>query len=350
MALKHFKTACLLAALAALLCTAALAAPEDGEDADAAAEAAYDEAAVPRYAGEIEYDMDYAGRLDPYTGLPYSGESAAISDGTRVRLTDDMYYDRTESLFVYPFAGGLQELRCSVADGMIVSEPVSVSADEGVLVTVYRDGVEVDADAPLNTVGEYSVTASTGGYTGQILDFTIVGPRTSLIQSYPMPQEFYIRSATFDGEEIFFERYYADMAQEGAYTIQYTCPKTGLDYTLSTVIDRTPPTLDFFGRVDDNGYIRSALRFEGLGDGDTLFVERDGESFGVSIQAGAGSVSEPGRYVFTVMDSAGNSTTYDYTILLYFDLNSLVFFALTLSVLAGAIGYVIYQRRRLSVR
>lgn len=50
------------------------------------------------------------------------------------------------------------------------------------------------------------------------------------------------------------------------------------------------------------------------------------------------------------MDKAGNVTQYAFTILIYFDLNSLLFFGIALAAAAAVGAYIVISRKRLTVR
>ena len=50
------------------------------------------------------------------------------------------------------------------------------------------------------------------------------------------------------------------------------------------------------------------------------------------------------------MDQAGNLSEYYFTILIYFDLNSLVFMAMVVGVLAAVGIYLWLSRKRLKIR
>ena len=50
------------------------------------------------------------------------------------------------------------------------------------------------------------------------------------------------------------------------------------------------------------------------------------------------------------MDEAGNLTTYEFSILVYFDFNSLVFIGMLAAVLVAVGAYIVLSRKRLEVR
>lgn len=297
-------------------------------------------------AGTRAVDFTYTGALDPETGAPLSASEAAAS--SRVVLSDTMYYDSESRLYVYPVGGGPSEVYATVADGMIVTEPVRVSASEGLPLSVKRDGEELDDPTAqeIAQIGQYIVSARDGDTPQRLFTFRIVGTTTNLAGGYAMPEGFFILSAERDGGDTYFERAFIGMEDEGNYHIEYICPDTGRRYTLETTVDRTPPKLTLEGRVDKKGRFHSAVRVGGLGEGDSVYMTRDGSSVRFPSD---GVLTESGVYTLEAFDSAGNGSSCHFTILVYFDLNSLIFFALGCFSLVGVAGYVIYKRKRLRV-
>lgn len=291
-------------------------------------------------------DIFYSGALDTETGAPLS--AIQVTETNRVNISDGCVYDRSLGLFVYPVGSGLSEVRSSAADGMVLTEPVRISASEGVTPTVYRNGQQLETSAldNISQPGEYSVSARDAGSAVNLFSFTIVGPVSDLAGGYDMPSGFYITDATLDEEEAYFEQTYIDMDDEGAYHVEYMCPATSLHYTLDTIIDRTPPQLSLEGRLDKKGRYHSAVQVSGLEEGDTVSMVLDGENVRFPQN---GLLTASGIYSLEAFDSAGNSAKEQFTILVYFDMNSLMFFALVAVSVAGIAGYVIYKRKRLKI-
>ncbi|MBO5517427.1 MAG: hypothetical protein J6A42_05055 [Firmicutes bacterium] len=297
-------------------------------------------------------DTTYDGYLDPVTGDPLNGTTSyEAEDGSRTIVTDGVYYDWNLHTYVYPIAGTLGEVYSDAADGMVLGESVAVSCTDDVTIRVYRDGEEVPGDlSNLNVPGSYVVNLDQGGNTRRMLGFTLVGSRTNAIHTFRTPEGFYISSVTMDGETVYTDRYSLDMELEGEYTVEYTCMATDMPYTLSTTIDRTPPVLTFRGKMDENNRMRSALLFEGLQQGDTIYLLRSGEHVQPTLNGdGTGAVYDPGNYIMRVFDAAGNETEYTFTILMYFNASSLAFFALVLAVVIAVIAYIIINRKRLKI-
>ena len=318
--MKHAIRAVLAAALCVLLGTAAYAAPNDP-------------------------DIYYSGPLDSVTGAPLTSSAA---EAARVWVSDGVYYDFERHAYAYPVGDGLYEVYASVADGMIVTGTVGISADDAAALSVYRDGEALEnADlSEISQIGNYVISVKNGDRTENLFDFRIIGPETNLSGGYSMPAGFYILDATRGEKETFYERSYIAMQDEGLYHIEYICPASGLRYTLDTTVDRTPPQIALEGRRDDAGRFHSAVDVTGLRAGDTVSMTYNDAQAAFPAD---GHLDESGIYTLWVTDSAGNTAMEQFAIMVYFDLNSLIFFALLCASLAGVLGYMLYKRKKLKV-
>ena len=140
------------------------------------------------------------------------------------------------------------------------------------------------------------------------------------------------------------------MSEEGAYQIVYESFITELSYTLTTTIDRTGPELTFEGRIDKNGRYHSEVKYYKVGEGDRVVLFQDGVEVTPSIAAdGTGTILDSGNYILDAYDAAGNMTEYTFTIMVYFNVNSLVFIALLLAVIIGVLVYIFIKRERLKI-
>lgn len=315
---------------AALLCTSALAAPEESE----------------RFAGEI----GYSGVVDAETGYA-NGTARDKSSDTLVTVADGIEYDRASGYFLVSPGDGAT-LRASVTDGLIVNAPAYLSVEGDARLALYRGGesVELPDNGVLDEAGEYVLNRADETSERRLMSFTVVDGPTNGVLSYSMPDGFYVREATLDGEEIAYDRYRVDLSREGSYHIVARCPDAELDETLDVVIDRTPPELVLEGNVGADNRVRGAVTFSGVGADETVSLTRNGEQYRVTMNGGRGVLRETGSYVLTAVDEAGNAATYQFTILLYLDANALWFAILTALALCGVLGYVIWKRRHLRVR
>ena len=293
-------------------------------------------------------DTGYSGYLDPETGEPAEDDT---SDSGRVELSDTMYYDWDSHDYVYPINSNLGDLHCSVADGMIVTSPVSVSTGVSTVITVYKDGEVYNGSySGISDPGEYVVQADVDGQKKQILSFTILGELVSSLSSFIVPDGFYVTEATRNGEPIYTDRYSVSLAEEGTYRITYESYATDLSYTLTTTIDRTGPELIFEGRTDKQGRYHSAVTYSKILEGDYVVLFRDGVEVTPSIAPdGTGTILDSGNYILDAYDAAGNMTEYTFTIMVYFNVNSVIFIILVLLVIAGVLAYIFFKRERLKI-
>ena len=107
-----------------------------------------------------EIDMSYTGAIDIFNGQPID-ESADTADTDIVVFDESSYFDRRDGMFVYRVSGAGNEIRCSVADGMMTSDHVRVEVSEGMDCTIYLDGEQTDVFdlSDLSEAGSYAVTA-----------------------------------------------------------------------------------------------------------------------------------------------------------------------------------------------
>lgn len=301
-------------------------------------------AALTVTASAADVDFGYSGQLDTETGAPLDSEDIdAYSD--QVRITTGVYYDRTRMGYVYEAPDG-QQVLCSVVHGMVVQGAVRVDPDEGVDVILYKDGNPVEAPdlSRIYEAGDYVVeVVSASGQSSLLLAFSIVGDVTCRLEGYSMPAGFVVTGATLDESETGWDRSYVSMAQEGRYVIRYRCPRNGLDYELNVGIDHTPPVLAL--EAVENGRARGPVSLADLEAGASITIQLNGKQ-----AAYREELTESGDYRIWVMDKAGNLTNYEFSILIYFDVNSLVFIGMLAAVLVAVVTYIVLSRKRLEVR
>lgn len=285
----------------------------------------------------------YSGPLDIETGEPETESSDAYS--TRVSVSDGVAYDRENGGFLFTVTSGTR-LLCSAADGQIVQTSVKIEADAGVPVTVYRNGTALeDPDLThISDTGSYIVEASVGGQRYQVVSFTIVGEQSCDVAGYTMPDGFAVTSVTLDGEDVYFDSNYVSMSKEGHYIVDYRCPSAGTSYELDLIVDTTPPTLAL-AELDDRNRARGPVSIADVESGASIGVYLDGRQISYSKE-----LTESGEYQIVLMDAAGNVTHYAFTILIYFDLNSLLFIGIVIGIAVAIGGYIVFSRKRLQVR
>ena len=291
-----------------------------------------------------EIDMNYTGAIDSFTGQPID-ESADAADMDIVVFDESSYFDRRDGMFVYRVSGVGNEIRCSVADGMMTSDPVRMEISEGMDCTLYLDGEQIDASdlSDLSEAGSYAVTAGLSSQNSKTIRFTICSPMSSNIEKYWVPNHFYVTEVLCNGEKKASPTDLVDLTEEGEYQITYYCLPTRIPYYLNVQIDHTAPTITLNGVVD--GVAKGPVTISDVEEGTSIYMELDGQQIPYSEE-----LTKNGSYVVTVFDEAGNVTTYDFVLLIYFNASSLVFFAVFLLLGGVLIWYLVRARKHVRVR
>ena len=295
---------------------------------------------VPAMAYEL--DPDYSGFVDEFSGRPVD-ENAAFSDADIVALDADSYYDRLERMFVYQIAGTGSEIRCSAADGMMTNDSVTLSIPDGVDYTLLRDGQQVPFTnlTELYEEGIYDLKL-TAQSSGQIR-FTIVTEKTADVVEYRLPDNFEITEVLRDGNPVSTPSGMVELTDEGYYQISYRNLLTGIPYQLVLPIDHTAPTLALEAVVD--GVAKGPVDISDVEPGASLYIELDGEK-----EAFTTELTKSGAYVVTVTDQAGNASVYKFTLQVYFNTSSILFFIVFPALIVGLVLYLVYSRKHLRVR
>ena len=333
---RSFKTLLILAAVLILLPLSgrAVYAAEDTEETE-----------------EETNEFDYSGPLDPETLKPAPADEETETVNGRVKISDNLYYDGKTGDFVYPLGNSTKEVRSSAADGMVVSNTVSIRADSASDVVVYLNGEEYTGKLDsIAYVGEYLVYQKNSSDLSRLFSFTIVGKATNGLQQFTVPDGFYMTGAMLDGEDIDYSRFNVRLEAEGAYQITYTCMASERSYTFATTIDRTPPELEFSGRINSQNQVRSELTFTGVESGGTVTVTMDGNPYTVKPDStGVYTLRNSGRYNIRVYDAADNMTEYNYEVMMYFNTGSIIFVIVAAVILIGIGVYVLFRRKSLKI-
>ncbi len=292
-------------------------------------------------------DFDYSGELDAETMLPseLNGTVSADTD-TRVHITDEMAFNLRTGEYVYSIANGKNSVVATVADGMVTDQAVSISTDDGVSLTLYRDGEELSGVdfSSITATGDYSLKSRSGDMEEGVMAFSIIGSSVSRYSTFTAPNGFLLESVTLDDKPQIIAGSTADISQEGTYDIHYTCPAISKTYTLSFYVDRTAPEITLNG-VDKDGKARGPVTIDGISEGDSIYIYREGEQVEYN-----GVLKAPGSYRVVVSDSAGNEAEHVFRIMIYLDSNSIIFFLVVVAVIASLIAYLVIRRKRFKIR
>ena len=270
---------------------------------------------------------------------------AAQSD-LPVHIAGNTYYDTTQKTFLYYVnETASQVVRSNVADGMITEQAVSIKADAGVAIEVYLNGERLQSISAgsFHTPGEYVVMYVGGTVAERLFTFTIVPKLCNYVSSYALPAGFEIVEASLNETAISFEKNYIRLTDEGKYIIRYRCTKTNISYQLQLQTDFTGPVLSL-EEVKD-GKAQGPVDISEAKNAASVTIYHDGAKI-----SRRDVLTESGEYVIELADEAGNKTTYSFTILVYFDGNSWLFFLLIICSCVGVIIYLVRARKHLRVR
>ena len=270
----------------------------------------------------------------------------AVQTDMPLHIAGNTYYDSEEKAFLYYVdATASQAVRSNVADGMITEQAVSVKADTGVTLEVYLNGERLQSisGGTFQKPGEYVVMHVGGSASERLFSFTIVPKLCNSVTSYALPAGFEFTEASLNKESIPFEKNYIKLTQEGEYNIHYRCMKTNVPYQLLLKTDFTGPVLSLENVKD--GKAQGPVDISEAKNATHLTIYHDGEKIGRK-----DVLTESGEYFIELADEAGNKTTYSFTILIYFDGNSWLFFLLIIGSCVGIIIYLVHSRKHLRVR
>lgn len=270
----------------------------------------------------------------------------AIQMDTPIYISGNTYYDPTERAFMYFVnANASQAVRSNVADGMITEQNVTIQTDPGIALAVFLNGERLSSisGGTFKTPGEYVVMYVGGAMEQQLFAFTIVPKLCNSVTGYTLPSGFEFTEAFLNDEPVEFDTNYIKFAEEGKYTVSYRCLKTNVPYQLQLNTDFTGPVLTLAGVVD--GRAQGPVDISEARNAAHVAIYHDGEKI-----SRKDVLTESGEYYIELADEAGNKSIYSFTILIYFDGNSWLFFLLVIASCVGVIIYLLRARKHLRVR
>ena len=272
--------------------------------------------------------------------------AVAAQNDVPIHISGNTYYDSSEKAFLYYVdVAASQAVRSSVADGMITNQAVTLKADAGVALAVYLNGTRLEgiSGGTFRTTGEYVVMYMGGTIGERVFSFRIVPQLCNNVTSYTLPAGFEVTEVTLNDVAVPFEKNYIKLAGEGRYMIRYRCIKTDLLYQLQLQTDFTGPVLAL--KEVTNGTARGPVDISDARNAAVVNIYHNGEKINRK-----DVLTESGEYHIELADEAGNKTTYTFTILVYFDGNSWLFFLMVLAACMSVLIYLLRARKNLRVR
>ena len=286
-----------------------------------------------------------SGQLDLYTGEPIKSDARSSVNTGVVNVSSGIMYNYSTHMFNYSTNGGT--FSASVADGMIVTDPVNLALDGEFNIKMYKDGEVLDSIPEMvSDPGNYVVVVWDDNSETQLCSFQIVSKVTGAVSQYILPDGFVTTSLYIEGEEVRAGRGSVEMQEEGYYQLTYRCSATQIDYNLDITVDHTPPQVKFVG-LEEGNVARGPVTLEGLGENDTVYVTFNDNNSRLNMY---NQVKESGRYHIIVTDNAGNSVEKSFKILVYLNVKSIVFLLIFIAIIIGLVVALYISRKKLRVR
>ena len=288
-------------------------------------------------------DNSDAIQIDKFTGEELD-ESTSSVGGNLILINQSVIYDREKRAFVH--STSREQIYSNVASGMTTTESVWLIVPEGITFHLYKDGKLID-DVDYSNISEpgaYTLTGDEVIDNTEIMHFTIVSPVTGQLSRFQVPDGFLISSALCNGSKIAAERTYVDMTTEGDYDIAYRCPVTETMHLFRVTVDHTPPVLAL-AEVREDGTAKGPVNISDLEEGAQIGIWLNNKEIHYEE-----TLTRNGRYTIVVTDEAGNMNTYAFTIRVYYNTNSVIFFIAIIAVGIGVGIYALYSRRHMRIR
>ena len=282
-------------------------------------------------------------QIDRFTGEELGSKNSEVG-GNRVTINNTVAYDREKRAYVYYV--GNDEVFSNAASGMILAEPVWLTIPDGIVLHLYKNGklLENANISNISEPGAYTLTGDEVTNSTEIMHFTIVSSITGQLSRFQVPDGFVISTALLNGGKISAARTYVDLTTEGDYDISYRCPVTEGVYMFRITVDHTPPVLAL-AEIRDDGTSKGPVDISDLEEGAQIGIWLDNEK--ISYEP---VLTRSGRYRIVVTDAAGNMSTYNFMIRIYYNTNSMIFFAAILAIGLGVGIYALYSRRHVRIR
>lgn len=196
--------------------------------------------------------------------------------------------------------------------GGISNGGVRIIANENLKIIMLKDGQAFDYsfEQILNEEGEYSFTLFDDLGNKTSFYFNIITKRKQSIK-HLLQENIEVESVLKNDENYEFTitdgRLY--LFDEGQYLVNILDNNSGEKYSFNITIDTTPPTLELIG-VENGGSTKKLVSMKNISeDNCTLVVMVDGMYFDYKL---GDEIEKAGRFVVTLTDEAGNSTTYTF--------------------------------------
>lgn len=240
------------------------------------------------------------------------------------------------------------EFYTNVPAGMKTTRDVEFTFIDSVTCKLIKNGQEVQyrVGSKIQEKGDYTLQIFDGGTENPAtFSFSVIGSAVNLITEYSVPESCKIENATFNGIDIRTPENNIELGAEGKYTFRVACGNYTFDEAFT--LDNVPPEFSLIG-VDEEGEAHSGkVSIELLSDDiDHYDIMLNGEL----LTKKSVELTEPGVYMVTVYDKAGNSTAKTFEILYRMDGMAIVTVVLLIAVVVAGVVFFIMTRRKFIIR
>ena len=231
------------------------------------------------------------------------------------------------------------ELTSSVPEGYVGSASVTLCVSEGdeVVTKLYKNdsAIEFVNDSAITEFGRYRVEMDGYSY------FFTLADAVSDMSVYPAPAGMEFTEARLDNELLtLVSDQYVEMPEDGTYSFVMKGAH-GERYEVTLVKDNVAPEVNVTVNKST-----AAIQYVSK-DIKTIELVKDGNP--VSGFRGT-SIGEPGKYVLTVYDAAGNSTQTSFSLKYQINLYGVLAVLLVILTAAGVVAFTIYTKKNTKVR
>lgn len=291
------------------------------------------------------------------TSSPEVDLSQIVKGMEKIEQPDlEMGYHQETRMFEYSLPSGAGFFS-SVPNRMITCDPVTFLPIDDSRVTVTRNGGREDEaeDGYYSQVGKYHVSMlkypvdMTGSdrHTYQVdFYFQIIPSTVSALNLLQAPDEFYIEKLELDGRSVETEGTEWEFLQkDGHYKIWFLDQATGtIRLPLSFIRDTRAPLLIFTPAID-RAEMTKTVTYEIDDPEAVLEIYYEGQQ----VKLPSNQIDVGGYYQFHVADQAGNERFYKVKMAQRFHMPGKQGIIMIVIVIAGAAGFLFYQRRNVRV-
>lgn len=265
-----------------------------------------------------------------------NADEAVEASANDTKALKTQTYDKTKNMYQIVFLNGFT-FQSNVPENMITSSRVRLILEEDSEYQLYRgeEELEWDVNQELTEFGQYRLVSGDEEFRFEISNTYINW------DEYQAPVGTEITEVTFKEEKLSLtDRHSFVMKEDGKYTIALM-GDGGERYTVTLNRDTDAPK--FTVQVERQ---RAAITYL-ADDMASITLKKNGEEPKAFIST---AVTVPGKYVLTVTDRAGNSSSEEFTLRYHLNMYAVTAILIIAAGIAGGVVFLLRKKRNLGVR